>query len=71
MSAAVHIWKAIDIIATWQSQNEIAKRFNSKGYKSSNHILFFVVWTLIVSRVVSWTICIPFPVHTIQMKIRF
>jgi hypothetical protein len=32
MSAAVYIWKAIDIIATWQSKNEIAKRFKSKGY---------------------------------------
>ena len=45
MSAAVYIWKTIDIIATWQSQNEIAKKFNSKGYKSSNNVtLYGVKW---------------------------
>ena len=53
------------------SQNFVAfsEYMNLKGYISWNDILIFVVWNLIVSRIVSWTICIPFPIHTIQMKI--
>ena len=60
MSAAVYIWKTIDIIATWQSQNEVAKWFNSKvhifweGHKILRNLHQLFDWQTAVHRTNNW-----------------